>query len=130
MTYFISGHRDLTEEEFEALYVPAIRGAISSDWDPKFVVGDYEGVDRMAQEYLKKVGLGDKVTVYHMFEKPRNCSDGLKTKGGFKSDEERDSAMTRDSDLDIAFVREGKRKSGTAQNIVRRHEFRGLRKNY
>lgn len=31
--------------------------------------------------------------------------------------------MTNDSDKDIAFVRKGKRDSGTAQNIIRRFEF-------
>lgn len=41
-------------------------------------------------------------------------------RSGFKSDEERDSAMTRDSDFDIAFIKDGRWNSGTAQNIKRR----------
>ena len=60
-----------------------------------------------------------------MYDKPNIFeSKFFNTKGGFNSDEERDAAMTKDSDIDIAFVREGKRMSGTAQNIVRRHEFK------
>lgn len=41
--------------------------------------------------------------------------------GGFKSDKERDSAMTEVSNFDIAFVKNNRWNSGTAQNIKRRH---------
>ena len=60
-----------------------------------------------------------------MFESPRNHNTTIKSlKGGFKNDEERDSAMTNVSDFDIAFVRDGKWKdSGTAINIRRRISF-------
>lgn len=127
MTYFISDHRDVTKEEFEKYYIPAIEEAFITGGE--FVVGDYWGVDEMAQEYLDKLfeHPSEKysfVTVYHMFEKPNRCvSEHFNTCGGFKNDEERDSAMTKASDIDIAFVRKGKRNSGTAQNIVRRYEF-------
>lgn len=131
MTFFISGHRDITQEEFDKYYKPAIDNVLIN-YKPAvfFVVGDYRGVDTMAQQYLydktKELFWFDsnQVTVYHMFDSPRNfvCND-FKTKGGFKTDEERDAAMTKDSDTDIAFVRKGKRNSGTAQNIVRRYEF-------
>jgi hypothetical protein len=121
MKYFISGHRDITKDEFE-LYRATIKDAIENDQDVEFVVGDYEGVDIMAQEYLKELNY-NKVTVYHMFTSPRNiASDNFMLRGGFTSDEERDAAMTRDSDMDIAFLRKGKRNSGTAQNIIRRFE--------
>lgn len=47
MIYFISGHRDITEEEFKKYYVPAIYSAYYNDSDfENFVVGDYEGVDK------------------------------------------------------------------------------------
>ncbi len=123
MRYFISGHRDLTGEEFNKYYVPVLDKIIEEDRNCKFVVGDYEGVDRMAQEYLA-LKCPEKVTVYHMFEAPRNLATGLKTKGGYKSDEARDAAMTEDSDFDIAFVKPGRRNSGTAQNLVRRKEIK------
>ena len=128
MIYFISGHRDITDDEMNRLYNPAIVKA----WDAgdSFVVGDYWGVDEMAQTLLASlikdpIERKNRVTVYHMFEKPRVCkSEDFNTCGGFRTDEERDAAMTNVSDADIAFVREGKRMSGTAQNIVRRHEFK------
>ncbi len=123
MRYFISGHRDLTQEEFNKYYLPEIERALREDENCSFVVGDYEGVDRMAQEILS-ILCPNKVTVYHMFEAPRNLATGLLTKGGFRSDEERDAAMTENSDLDIAFVKPGRRRSGTAQNIVRRKEIK------
>lgn len=64
-----------------------------------------------------------------MFAKPRNVPEAntevlldlVDFCGGFESDEERDSAMTRDSDFDIAFIKDGRWDSGTAQNIKRRY---------
>lgn len=54
MVYFISGHRDLTQEEFDANYVPALEDAIDNGqttWeDCEFVVGDCKGCDEMAAE--------------------------------------------------------------------------------
>ena len=123
-TYFISGHRDITKEEFEFNYEPLINLAIHENPDAKFVVGDYYGADIMAQDYLMDILCYDpeKVTVYHMLEAPRNINAAIKhTKGGFKSDDERDEAMTKASSKDIALVRDIKRNSGTAQNILRRH---------
>lgn len=120
MIYFISGHRNITEEQFQEFYVPAIEKAMESDPAFGFVVGDYVGVDIMAQNYLVKRGFANKVFVYHMFDKPRNLAEGIThTIGGFKSDEERDAAMTRDSDFDIAFY--DHEPSGTSENIRRRH---------
>lgn len=124
MIYFISGHRDLTEEEFKKYYIPKINKALDDDKNPQFIMGDYQGADIMAQKYLDHLSGYDKMTVYHMFDKPRNlASDHIKTKGGYKDDIDRDSAMTRDSDFDIAFIREGKVNSGTEQNIMRRIKF-------
>lgn len=45
---------------------------------------------------------------------------GFKTVGGFESDRVRDEAMTAASDADIAWVRPGREKSGTAKNLKRR----------
>jgi hypothetical protein len=114
-TYFISGHLDLTVEEFEAHYAPAIRDAFWEGYP--FVVGDAPGADTLAQTFLK--GLGADVTVYHMLESPRN-NQGFITVGGFKGDRTRDEAMTAASDADIAWVRPGREKSGTARNLARR----------
>ena len=123
ITYFISGHRNISEEEFERNYKPSIENAISDMPNCKFVIGDFDGVDIMAQNYLMDV-LNiepERVTVYHMFDSPRNINTKItQTKGGFKTDEERDSAMTANSFEDIAFVRDYSKISGTAQNILRR----------
>ena len=124
ITYFISGHRDITEEEFERNYKLALEAIINDVPDCRFVVGDYYGVDIMAQNYLVDV-LGvdpDRITVYHMLEAPRNINPQIKnTVGGFESDSERDAAMTAASSDDIAFVRDNTKISGTAENILRRH---------
>ena len=123
-TYFISGHRDITEREFEVNYMPLIYTTVDENKDARFVIGDYYGVDIMAQNYLVDV-LGidpERVTVYHMKEEPRNINPNITNKvGGFESDEERDAAMTRASGHDIAFVRDNTKLSGTGQNILRRY---------
>jgi len=114
-TYFISGHLDLTRAEFAEHYEPAIKKAWGTGGD--FVVGDAQGADLLAQGSLKD--LCADVVVYHMFTEPRNCK-GHPTKGGFKTDDERDAAMTAASQRDIAWVRPGRERSGTARNIARR----------
>lgn len=116
--YFISGHLDLTEAEFAAYYQPAIDAAIARG--DGFVVGDARGADSLAQAYL--LGKTTAVTVYHMFESPRNNA-GFDTKGGFESDNARDKQMTLDSTQDIAWVREGREKSGTQRNLDRRKKL-------
>lgn len=124
VTYFISGHRDITEDEFERNYKIALEQIVNDVPDCRFVVGDYYGVDIMAQNYLIDV-LGvepERITVYHMLEAPRNINPKIEnTVGGFESDRERDTAMTYASSDDIAFVRDNRKISGTAENILRRH---------
>jgi len=115
VVYFISGHLDITEDEFNEHYIPLIKEAINNR--DTFIVGDCRGVDAIAQKYIKDNG--GKAVVFHMFVSPRN-NCGFPTRGGFKTDEERDAAMTRNSDLDIAWVRKGREKSGTAKNLRRR----------
>jgi len=116
-TYFISGHLDLTVDEFDKHYKATIDNALSED--AKFVIGDARGADKLAQDYLSEKA-GGRVTVYHMFEVPRNFIDGFIKDGGYESDNERDAAMTLASDADIAWVRPGREKSGTAKNLLRR----------
>jgi hypothetical protein len=132
-TYFISGHLDLTWDEFEKHYKEQIDTAINKE-NSKFIVGDAKGADLLSQKYLASLGI-NKVTIYHMHDKPRNIIDAYigNTIGEFKSDEERDSAMTRDSDYDILWIRppeEQKKKygkkydpnrvTGTEKNKLRR----------
>ena len=117
MIYFISGHLDLTLEEFLEHYSPKIIEAAKNGHT--FVVGDARGADAMAQKLLAE--LDASAFVYHMFGASRN-NCGFKTVGGFASDNERDEALTKASDYDIAWVRPGREKSGTAKNIRRRLE--------
>lgn len=116
---FISGHGDVTFDEFVEHYVPKIDSALN-DSIKEFVVGDFRGTDLLAQGYLSTKNV--KVTVYHMFDTPRNNPFSFPTIGGFKTDEERDSAMTLTSTRDIAWVRPGKIGSGTDKNIKRRED--------
>lgn len=125
MVYFISGHRNFSEKEFNNFYVPKLREAIN-DTESTFVVGDYWGVDEMAQQWLSDnlpPEEHNRVTIFHMYQEPRVlCSDKFKLSGGYLSDIERDSAMTEVSDVDIAFIHKSRWTSGTAQNILRRVE--------
>lgn len=121
--YFISGHRDLTPDEFDRNYAPIIREIVENENESKFVMGDYYGADLMAQSYLLDVLNIEpsRVTVYHMGDVPMNANvKVINLIGGFENDEERDSAMTNNSFKDIAFVRDNTKWSGTAQNILRR----------
>ena len=124
--YFISGHRDVTEEEFSLNYEPVIDAVLNKNPNSLFVIGDYYGVDIMAQNYLLDTLeiQPEHVFVYHMFDKPRNANPKVVNFcKGFQSDEERDAAMTAASTDDIAFVRDHTKLSGTAQNILRRYRF-------
>lgn len=118
-TWFISGHLDLTQEEFEREYAPLIR-QFAAQGDT-FVVGDAPGCDAMAQVLL--YSLGAKATIYHMLATPR-FDMPFPLVGGFTSDNDRDAAMTMASDAEIAWVRPGRERSGTARNIKRRAALR------
>ncbi len=118
ITNFISGHLDLTQAEFDEHYGYQIDNALGKKQG--FVVGDARGADTLAQQYL--FGKTEAVVVYHMFENPRNNA-GFPTRGGFQSDAERDEQMTRDSHQDIAWVKPGRKKSGTQKNLNRRNQI-------
>lgn len=135
MIYFISGHRNLSYEDFKKYYIPAIENVINKDKKAEFVVGDCDGVDKYAMDYIyKNYKEYCELTIHHMLTFPRNTplnkavddfdnyknNDQVYFKGGFHSDIERDSAMTSISDIDIAFVKDNRWDSGTAQNIKRR----------
>jgi hypothetical protein len=120
MIAFISGHLDLTEQEFIEHYVPRIDDANHNGHH--FVVGDARGCDTMAMKYIHSKGLAGRLTVYHMHTAPRNYVEGAWKRGGYGDDEERDATLTYQSNYDIAWVRLGREKSGTSKNIERRKE--------
>jgi hypothetical protein len=115
-TYFVSGHLDVTGEEFLEHYVPRMQAAMAEG--SAFVVDDARGCDLLAQEYLLAAGYTG-VTVYHMLEAPRNNA-GFPSVGGFANDAQRDAAMTAVSTDDLAWVRPGRENSGTSKNLKRR----------
>lgn len=117
MIYFISGHIDLSKEEFSTNYIPLIDKACE-DPTATFVVGDCYGADGFAQIYLHY--LGRSFVVYHKGNHARVNPYKLPTVGGYISHTAKDQAMTEASDLDIAWVRPGKETSGTASNLRRR----------
>lgn len=135
MIYFCHGYRDLTLSEFEKYYVSQIDVAIKGP-ESEFIICDAAGADYLCYAYLKKK-CTHKVTIYHMFKKSRVYGGGITTNinkniyfiGGFKTDEERDSAATAASDLDIVWVRvpndiknfDMNRLAGPEQSIIRRN---------
>lgn len=138
MRYFVSGHRDITEEEFNKHYVPLLVEILNSNRYASFVVGDCKGVDKMAMDFLSNAAKNGniKLTIYHMFDSPRVTpgdipikyidtifNGSVKFKGGYTTDLERDTAMTNDSHVDVAWIRPGRNTSGTAQNIKRRYNL-------
>jgi hypothetical protein len=115
-TMFVSGHLDLTQEEFDEHYAGRIEEAHAQGFD--FVVGDAAGADARAQVLLKQ--LGARVVVFHMHDTPRHNLGWFPTRDGFKNDRARDECMTEVSSHDIAWVRPGRERSGTANNLKRR----------
>jgi hypothetical protein len=117
---FVSGHVDLTNDEFVEHYAPRLTAAWTENpGRTVFHVGDCAGADFMAQEFID--GLRAPLIVYHMLERPRNLfRKSTPLVGGFRSDRERDEAMTAATSEDIAWVRPGRERSGTAKNLARR----------
>lgn len=119
MIYFISGHIDLSKEEFSTHYTPLI-DKVCQDPSATFVVGDCYGADDYAQIYLHSKNRF--FVVYHKGDRPRCNKTNAYAIGGFLSHTSKDQAMTEASDLDIAWVRPGKEESGTARNLYRRRD--------
>jgi hypothetical protein len=126
-TAMVSGHLDLTWEEFEEHYAPKLKLAIARG--DSFVIGDAPGADTMAQKYIYSVRSWFKVnvTIYYnaQWSGPRNNVGRWNAIGRGKRPSDKDAAMTEASDYDIAWVRPGKEKSGTAANLRRRVIFTG-----
>ncbi|MCL4267261.1 MAG: hypothetical protein KJ069_29050 [Anaerolineae bacterium] len=115
---FVSGHRDLTPTEFYQHYQPQLGKAMAAGH--RFVVGDAQGADAMAQMYLVSRVSPERVIVYHARHRPRHRYGSFAVQGGYADQSAKDAAMTAVSDYDIAWVRPGKEASGTARNLARR----------
>lgn len=136
MRYFISGHTDITAEQWDANYKKRIERACADG--AEFVVGDSFGVDRLALQQLWIAHYDpSKVTIYHIGTEHRFHVKGyFRECGGFSSHTMKDSAMTFQSDEDILWIRpkeetirllgsnyNPKYVSGTERNALRRLSF-------
>ena len=134
--YFISGHIDLEQTEFDIQYKPLIDKALLNH-QSHFVMGDASGADDLAKKYLiSKIDLS-RMKIFSLNpEKIRKNNPGIVICGPFRNHEEKDSAMTHISQYDIAYVRPSEiqkqrlesigikydptRLSGTEKNLLRR----------
>lgn len=137
---FISGHRDITNEEFDKYYIKQIQGYVNwlktdhsnffNDKSLIFYVGDCDGCDCIAINYIinEILPLDNNIklvicTCDFNFDGKQTYNfnnSNISIIGGFKSHEERDSYMTKSTDADLLWIRQGKWDSGTAQNYVKR----------
>lgn len=143
---FISGHINISDEEFNKHYTNKIDEAINNNH--KFVIGNANGADSLAFSYLLNKGVDPKnITIYYYVKYPNNNIrkvDYYKKLGanvvtGFTSYTDRDKNMTLSSDYDIAWVRQleeskkiyknfdANKKSGTQLNLDRRSKFKNIR---
>ena len=121
MRYFVSGHRDLTKEEFDKHYIPKLVKILQQDPYTSFVVGDWEGCDEMFIDFINEFR---KITIhlyYVCLNKLSVCTENYGYYHKCESYDECDANMTANSDFDIAWIRPGKENSHTANNIKRRY---------
>ena len=127
MVYFISGHRDLTDKEFAEHYIPMLNKIMEDDLFADFVVGDFEGCDKMALEYILSQPTYNFVSIYYtkelktrpLGEHPENFEKVFTYE--MPSYDACDAAMTNNSDFDVTWIRPGREMSHTANNIKRRY---------
>lgn len=122
-TYYISGHSDLTSEEFVTFYADLIKQAIDSD--SYFVVGDLTPCDEMAQYLLAAVLKPEqhfRVKVFCEGDNPKILlSPNFMIVGGFRNPIEASVAMTFCSDEDIIVLKPNRPDSLVAKTILRRY---------
>ena len=126
MIYFISGHRDLTREEFNEHYTPIINRIIELDSFAKFIMGDWEGCDTLVYNYiLPRLKQYQTIDIYYVdtvrFDNFNKALYPQVVSRKCDSYEECDASMIYYSDFDIAWIRPGKENSHTANNVKRRY---------
>lgn len=96
---------------------------------PEFVIGDCEGYDTMALEYLVTLRHIPWTTIYCV-DNPRVQPQGSNPTDfeeinlhGCHTYDECDAEMTKSSNFDIAWIRLGREDSHTAKNIKRRYNI-------
>lgn len=120
MKVLISGQTDLSRELFDKFYTPKIQEFINKG--ASFMMGTASGADTFALELLRDKGVSaDRIEV--VFKKDIMPTLGAISVGGnFVSFPLRDSFMTQNTDVDIAFINGSYMSigSGTMSNIFRR----------
>lgn len=144
-TAFISGHMDLSYEQFIQEYESTIYEAYVNGYS--FVMGHADGVDTYAREYLLGYPNFDprRITIYVHFSSKTPAQTRQEevakltalnvnlVQDEYASFTDRDAAMTANSDYDILYIRtpeemhailgdkyDPTRLSGTEQNRIRR----------
>lgn len=124
MKIYIFGNGNIHFDDFTTFYKKPLE-PFFSDQNIEFILCDFRGTDTLAMELLKNIT--HKVSIYHIGEKPRYYPDVYKTqvsqwtrKGGFISDEERDSTAINDCTHFLAkdFNSNAKKVSGSERNII------------
>jgi len=133
---FVSGHTDITHDEFQSLYVPALDAAL--DAGHGFIMGSSPGCDQMAIQYLREHGCSNLIVTTYPNKRLKltptsgNLGGNQVVVRRWKCWDDKDADMTLRSDYDIAFPRTEEqqrsiygpkyrhRVSGTQRNIDRR----------
>jgi hypothetical protein len=133
---FISGHCNLTDNEFKQFYVPSLDQLLLNP--TQIVVGNAYGADTKSFDYLVENNYPlDLITVYHHGTGTQSYPENIKIVSNFASYTKRDTAMTLSSTEDLLWIRpveecktligakfDPKRKSGTELNLLRRRKFK------
>jgi len=137
-TVFISGHTDITPDQFVMYYTDQLANAIRDNC--RFIMGNAPGADSMALDALLRAGVPPADITVYIFRPDKDFSIGyyqslcVQTNQDpkWKSFRDRDAQMTRDSDYDVYWLRSADecvalygekyrvRVSGTEANIRRR----------
>lgn len=120
MNIFISGHKDLTQEEFEQYYIPLINQGMYNN--VKFYISNYQNCDRFCYDYFEKCEYYNVEICFNRLGFSK-INDKFIKAVGFKSDEEILIYMTEHTDKDIAWVRNENQLTTTAKNILRRFKM-------
>lgn len=108
MNVLICGHIDLTQEEFDRVYVPDIHDLLKqySYLRPTFYIGGATGTDTYAQEYIHKLGhkmvICDKGDQDNVLFPSENKVEHI---NGFETYIERDQYMVNNCRAMILFLR-------------------------
>lgn len=120
MNVLICGHIDITEEQFNEVYVPDIDSLLKLYPNVTFYIGGASGTDSYAQDYIHKLG-------YKMVICDKGDQDNVKYPGentthinGFETYIERDQSMVRKCVGMVLFLRNEPRAlgSGSMRNFI------------